>query len=301
LVLIYLKGCFTLLGKVDSDAEGNRLRLSVPLEGKPRVVVEIVLDEKSIESFYEFEVSKEMWDVLQTGMTDGSKLPKNMQNELSRMTSDISTATRKALSLIKYCLYQIELSENLFSIKGMYWSVDKVRWKLMPMMLYAIMLPLDYIKLNEDSVKIIQGYLEDGLEPFLALRHLQRAKKEDNPRYKWIDATIAAELAIKEFLIRKKPDIETILLEVPAPPLDKLYGPILESYTGQRSPKLKELSKGAQVRNRLVHRPKEMRIGQREAIKYVQDVEIAIYHLLTLLYPSDPIVKRLSQPKVVVT
>lgn len=301
MVLVYLKGCFTLLGKVDSDAKGNRLRLSVPLEGNPSVVVEIVLDEKSIESFHESEVSKEMWDILQTDITDGSKLPENLQNELSRMASDISMATRKALTLIKYCLYQTELNENLFSIKGMYWSADKVRWKPMPMILTATLLPLDYVKLNEDSVKIIQGYLDDGLEPFLALRHLQRAKKEGNPRYKWIDATIAAELAIKEFLMRIKPDVEVILLEVPAPPLDKLYGPILKFYTGQRSPKLRELSEGAQVRNRLVHRPKEIHIDRREAIKYVQDVETAIYHLLTLLYPDDPIVKRLSQPRVVIT
>lgn len=150
--------------------------------------------------------------------------------------------------------------------------------------------------LNEDNAKIIQEYLDNDFQPFLALRHLHRAKNEDNPRYKWIEATIAAGLAIKEFLIRKKPEVEALLIEIPSPPLHKLYGSILESFTGQKSPKLKELQKGAEIRNKLIHRPKEIDISAQEANKYVQDVEIAIGHLLTMLYPENHVWKRMFKP-----
>lgn len=298
-MLIHLKGCYTILGKISSHSKGQRLRFSVPLEDKPAVIVDIIPDENSVESFHEFEVSKEMWDVLQTDIYDGKDLSEKLQTELSLMTSSISQATRKVLNLIKYCFSQVDLRENLFSVKGVYWSVDKAEWKRLPMIGVAIIDVLDMIPLNENTAKAIQEYLECGLEPFLALRHLHRAKNEDNPRYKWIDATIAAELAIKEFLIRMKPDIETLLLEVPSPPLHKLYGSVLESFTDERSPKLKELAKAAEVRNKLVHRPKDIHIDAQQCIKYVHDVEIAIYHLLTFLYPKDPVVTRFYKPRVV--
>jgi hypothetical protein len=58
-----------------------------------------------------------------------------------------------------------------------------------------------------------------------AFRHLHRAENErDDPRHAWIDATIAAELAIKEFFILYKPELAPFVLEVPSPPLSKLYG-----------------------------------------------------------------------------
>lgn len=300
-MLIHLKGCYTILGKIRSNSKEHRLRLSVPFEDKTTVVVDIIPDENSVESFHDFEVSKEMWDALQTDISDGRKLSKKLQTELSNMKSGLSHATRKVLNLIKYCFNQVGLNEELFSVKGTYWSVDKTKWKEVPMILSATLEPLNFLSLNENTAKAIQKYLKVDREPFFALRHLHRAKKEGNPRYKWIDATIAAELAIKEFLIRTKPELETLLLEVPSPPLHKLYGPVLKSYAKKPSPKLNKLAKGAEIRNKLIHRPQDKRLTRQQSNKYVQDVEMAIYHLLTLLYPKDPIIKHFSQPSIVLT
>jgi len=126
----------------------------------------------------------------------------------------------------------------------------------------------------------------------MALRHLHRARRESIPRYKWIDATIAAELAIKEFLIRVRPELQTLLIELPSPPLHKLYGPVLESFGYEKSPKLKEISKGAQRRNELLHRPSAEDATHEEASQYVDDIEVAIKHLFLMLYPANPSVKR---------
>jgi hypothetical protein len=287
-MLIYLKGCYTILGKIHSNSKEYRFQFKVPLKDKTSIIIDIISvniisNEGIVESFGKYEVSKEMWDVLQTDICDGETLSLGLQAELKLMTSNISKATKKVLYLIKYCFNCPDLNDDLFSVKDVYWSIDKSKWKSIPMITYAT---LD-----------IQNYIENDFEPFFALRHLHKAKKESNPRHKWIDATIAAELAIKEFLIRLKPDIETLLLEVPSPPIYKLYGPILEFYTKKKSPKLKELTKGAEKRNTLIHRPKDILIDDEQANEYIHDVETAIYHLLTLLYPNDHIMKHFYRPE----
>ncbi|GAG42491.1 unnamed protein product, partial [marine sediment metagenome] len=210
---------------------------------------DIISDKGIVESFGKYEVSKEMWDVLQTDIHDGRTLSQELQSELSSMESNISKATKKVLYLIKYCLNCIYLNDNLFSHKGVYWSIDKSKWKSIPEIICVTIDERLLLPLNGKTSNSIQNYIENDFEPFFALRHLHRAKNESNPRHKWIDATIAAELAIKEFLIKLKPDIETLLLEVPSPPIPKLYGPILEYYTNEKSPKVNELAKGAETRN----------------------------------------------------
>jgi len=291
-MLIYLKGCYTILGEVYSDSKKSRLRFSVPIEkNKPAIVVEIMPGENCVEALDETEVSTEMWGVLQSDLVDGTQLSPDLQAELSTMTSRIREATRKVLSLIKYWFGYEELAEGLYSGKGTYWSSDRTEWKPLPQVIRAFVGDRALVCLNEKTVQDLQRHIEDGPEPFLALKHLHRAPREPNPSYRWIDATTAAELAIKEFLIRRKPDMETLLLEVPSPPLHKLYGSILESLVGVKSPKRKEIQKGVETRNKLVHRPQEMDIGIDEANEYVRDIEIAIYHLMSLLYPDDPFIK----------
>lgn len=64
-MLVYLKGCYTILGKIKSNSKENRIQFTVPFKDKPDVTVNIILDENSVESFHEFKVSKEMWEALQ--------------------------------------------------------------------------------------------------------------------------------------------------------------------------------------------------------------------------------------------
>ena len=296
-MLIHLKGCYTILGKICSNSKDNKFQFKVPLNDKSLIIVNIISDEGIIESFYKCKVSKEMWHVLQTDIHYGGTLNQKLQTELISMTSTLSKATKKVLYLIKYCLNCTDLNEDLFSTKGIYWSIDKSKWKSLPGITDAILDIQVIIPLNEKTSKSIQNYIENNFEPFLALRHLHKAKRENNPRYKWIDATIAAELAIKEFLSRYEPKIGTILLEMPSPPLRKLYGSILEYYTNERSPKVNELDKGAEKRNKLIHRPEDIHVDPEQVNKYIHDVEIAIYHLLTLLYPDDSINKHFYRPE----
>lgn len=129
--------------------------------------------------------------------------------------------------------------------------------------------------------------------------------EEHNPRYKWIYATTAAELAIKEFLIEYTykngcNPIEPLLLELPSPPLYKLYGLILESYLGERSPCVTRISKGSEKRDRLLHRPerkggKQEAVSENEARLYVRQIEMALFHLLHELYREDRVIQQLFE------
>lgn len=295
-MLIYFKGCYSILGQIFSDSKEQRFRFEVPISGMGIITLDIIPSEELVEAFYEYDVSEESWAALQAIAFDKEKLPPNLRAEFLAIESGLSEATRKTLNLIKYHLNQRRLQEMLFASKGVYCSLDKTEWKQLPRTFSIATNVQIFPHLNDKTGEVIQDYLKKGLEPFFSLRHLHRAMEENNPRYKWIDATIAAELAIKEFLIRLRPELKALLLELPSPPLDKLYGPILKSYTGKPSPKLKEIREGAYTRNKLIHMPQDTHIDHKKAIDYVNDIEIAIYHLLTLLYPNDAAMKHLLHP-----
>jgi hypothetical protein len=118
--------------------------------------------------------------------------------------------------------------------------------------------------------------------------------QEAEPRFRWIDITIALELAIKEALIRKNKEIEMLILEMPSPPLTKLYGSIMQHYLGEKSPFIATIQKGVEVRNKLMHRPEGVAITQEEAGEYLKDAHKAINHIFRLLYPEWTIAKSLA-------
>lgn len=283
---VTIKGSYTILGKIHSDAKEFPVRINCPPETEPEIILEINPKEQSVEAFGDFDISDEFWGVL-SNKESVQEIPDSIEKEASSIRTHLTTSAKRVLNAIKYCLKHIELEEELLGIKGTFWSIDKKNWQGFPGGQLSMVFSGRSIEaLNKKSAKLLEEYLVKGPEPFLALSFLHRAKRERNPKYRWIDATIAAELAIKEFLIQFKPEIEPVLLEVPSPPLHKLYGSILESYTGQRSPRLKEIAEGARVRNLLVHRPEKIRIDDQDSINYVGHVEAAIGHLLNILHPT---------------
>jgi len=286
-MIIYLTSYHSIEGEICYNPSENRFRFSVPLKYKFPVIVEIIPNEKRVETFSKIEISSEIWNVIHNNL-DLKDLPDNLQDEISEIHLNISNSVKKVLIPIKYCLKCISLDENLISNSKIYWSKYKSNWKPFPSRIYVTLDDRGFWQLNKETAKDIQNYILNDFKPFFALRHLHRAINENNPRYKWIDATIAAELAIKEFLIRREPCIKDLLLEVPAPRLDILYGKILKKYNnGNNSPYLKKLKEGAEKRNKLIHNPQNINVSHEEANKYIHDVENAIYHLLYLLYIED--------------
>lgn len=288
MVKITIKGLYTTLGKIEASKDKFQFHITTP-EAVP-ASVHLNIKAKLIESIQEVEVSEQLIKEMEADKYD--KLPERLELELCQIKSGVAYAARRVVSLIKYCLSQHTINESLLSLKGIYWSKDGSTWNQIRPILKVTAWSSKLTKLDSTNQLWIQDFEDSNYQPFLALRHLHRAQNENNPRYKWIDATIAAELAIKEFLIRWKPELETLLVEVPSPPLYKMYGSILNEYSGNALPRglFKSLSEGAEMRNKLLHRPHEQKIDRQKAIDYTNDVAEAIKHLIVKLYPDKHII-----------
>lgn len=307
-MLVIFKIKYIIIGEIYPTSEKDDLIFKVPLKNGNEIIINLFPNKNIIESFYKLSVSVELLDALNSKLFDkkilnldgkiednkeikSRNIPQEICDEILEVQSNITQSTRKVINLLKYCLNIFKIDDRLTGIGTIYWSLDESKWQKIDFIPTAVAYPIIQTKLNENSAQHIQECILNGFEPFLALKYLHRALDERDPSNKWIDATTAAELAIKEFLIRKEPALEKLLLEVPSPPLSKLYGSILNEYAGEKSPKLNKLAKGIEIRNKLVHRPEIINIDERKARAYVLDVEIAIYHLLYLLYPDNQNIK----------
>lgn len=224
------------------------------------------------------------------GRFDFEKVPDHLKNEVLSISRTLSGVTKHVVSLIKYYLRHTGISEQLFSVKSVQWAANDGEYNELPSSISASFSCHSSEPLRANTISNVQLALDENIEPLIAMRHLHRAKKENIAHHKWIDATIAAELAVKEALSIAKPELEILLLEVPSPPLTKLYGPILEEYLGERSPFLKFIREGVEVRNRLVHKPQAEIIDPQEANDYVAHIEGAIFHLLSLIHPENKLI-----------
>ena len=137
-------------------------------------------------------------------------------------------------------------------------------------------------QLNRKLAAEIQRRLSSGERAFLAYSHILTADGSYG-RSAWIEATTAAELAIKEALIQLEPKLAVLLLELPSPPLDKLYRKVLKDVAGEESPKWRVLMDGAVRRNKLIHRPGTEAPDAEENIQYLEAVREAFMHLKKLV------------------
>jgi hypothetical protein len=221
---------------------------------------------------------------------DGPQLSEDARAVVEGPLDEIQQSVRDLLALIKYHLRHFEIRESPYSIKSQCWRSAGNEWQEIPTTIFVRHESFSRKPLNEETHSDVQAALTSGVIPLVAMRHLHRAKNESQPHHKWIDATIAAELAIKEVLCKAHPAMETMLIEMPSPPFSKMYGSLLKHYLGEESPFRKKLITGQERRNALVHRPGALRIDEQEANSYVAVVEAAIFHLISLLYPQDELI-----------
>jgi hypothetical protein len=152
---------------------------------------------------------------------------------------------------------------------------------------------------SEDELHSLRQLVRRGGKGFHSLKFLLRACSSLDPEMRWILAATAAELAVKEVLIRLVPKLDKLVEEGYGPSVDVYYGRLLEHYAAAESPKRIALKNGAARRNKLVHRTSRAdELESEEVTKYVDDVRDAIVHLLTLsdeLRPLSEAVARYRQ------
>jgi hypothetical protein len=135
----------------------------------------------------------------------------------------------------------------------------------------------------------LSKFITTGLPLYKAFRYLYQAYSEDDTRFKWINGTIAAEIAVKEFIGSFDEKLELLLLYMPSPPIDKMYKDIVKEFTGlELETKRKVLQDGANKRNDLVHKHKSVAPGLKETNIYLHQIEVAIFELYKAKYPDRP-------------
>jgi len=213
---------------------------------------------------------------------DYNKLSDGEKTELHGITRPAREAVKRFAGLLKQELHRYNIKDELIANVRIEWSLGDNKWNPIPRGLTVDTWVSSLGNLNERIANHLQKLLSEDEEALVATSYIHQARNPSNRRYQWIYATIAAELAIKEILVRIEPKLRVILEELPSPPLNKLYGEVLQSLGGAKLPDsdLKELQKGARRRNELVHNPKSKTPSFKEVYKYIDFIEDKIKWLL---------------------
>lgn len=280
---MYLRSKYTLLIRKGSYSiivdESLKDYTFIVSEDDQSVSVRLLQDGKTIEA--ESVVDSFEPNILQIlGTSDYDKLNDGEKKQISDITRPIREAVRQFAGLLKQELHRYDVSDELIGNAHDEWSLDGNQWFRIPYGLSMQIRTSSLGKLNTTTAKSLQELLSGNEEALVATSYLHQAMNSDNRRYQWIYATMAAELAIKEILVRIEPKVQVILEELPSPPLQKLYGDVLESIAGVKSNGLSTLQNGARKRNQLVHNPNSPTPTFSEVNEYVNFIEDRIKWLL---------------------
>ncbi len=281
---LYLRYKCTLLlekgtpGSIIVDKSLEDYSFSVSRSGQS-VNMKLLQDGKTVQA--ESVVDSFKPDILQILRTnDYDKLNDGEKIQLSGMTHPIREAVRQFVGLLKQELHRYDIDDELIGNPYYEWSLDDNQWFSIPRALRIDVGSYSLGNLNSITAKSLQELLSENEEALVATSYLHQARNSMNRRYQWIYATMAAELAIKEILVRIEPKLRVILETLPSPPLNKLYGGVLESVAGVRSTNTPTLQKSAQRRNQLVHNPKSSTPTFDEVNEYIDFIEDRVKWLL---------------------
>ncbi len=276
---IYIKGTFVPLGDVKITVRNPKQEIITYQEN----TVELSTETGEITALKSQEITDEEYAYVQD---KDNRLPRNEQFEgyLANQYQSIRTL----LSYIQVFDGVFKLDTELRMQSRYEWSDDRSSWYPVPDKRITTWLGANLQQtLADNFMDNIERLANDGIPVFLAFNHLYKAYDEINPRFKWINGTIAAEHAFKEFLSLLDPRTECLMLNIPSPPIEKLYKTVLHAYTAKESSMYRQLQKGAARRNELIHRPTTAAPDLIETNIYLHQIEVAIFELYTLLFPGN--------------
>jgi hypothetical protein len=211
---------------------------------------------------------------------DYDKLSDGEKTELHGITHPVREGVKRFAGLLKQELHRYDISDGLIANIHYEWSLGDDQWFPVPGGIRLDIETFSLGNLDKKTANHLQELLSEDEEALVATSYLHQARNSMNRRYQWIYATMAAELAIKEVLVRIEPKLQVIIGTLPSPPLNRLYGDVLEAIAGVRSTSLATLQKGAEKRNQLVHNPKSPTPTFNEVNDYVDFIEDKIKWLL---------------------
>lgn len=205
---------------------------------------------------------------------------------ISNLLKENKKVIDKLNEVVSFCLNS-KIEKSVFvNIVDIYVSND-VEYRLYPDLNTSMILDLSFI-FNDNFAQEISSYITDeSKKPLLAFSILRNSLHQQNLRQRWIEITVAAELGIKEFFVRKLPPFEMLLNEMPSPNIKKMYGSLLEHYIGEKAPNLNLIQRGLEIRNSLVHSFSEQKINAKLADDYTKAIKECLIFLQIKLTGED--------------
>jgi len=284
---LYLRGrCEILHGKGSLDLmRGEKYRKDYTFGISKRgqaINLTLLQDSKTIKAESVLEgFEPHILQILKTD--DYDKLSDSDKKKLHEITRPIRESMKQSVGLIKQELCRPDIRDELIGNLRIEWSANYDQWYPVPSKLRIYTWTSHGLgNMTDSNAKHLQELLSDDEEALVATSYLHQARNAESERYQWIYATIAAELAIKEILGRMEPKLQVILSTLPSPPLNKLYGDVLESVAGVKSEGLNKLQTGAEIRNKLLHSPDGVHLSPDKVNDYIAFIEERIRWLLSV-------------------
>lgn len=205
---------------------------------------------------------------------------------ISNILKENKKVIDKLNEVVSFCLNSKIENSVFVNIVNVYVS-NNMEYRLYPDLNMSAILDLSFI-FNDSFVQGISSYITDeSQKPLLAFSILRNSLHQKNLRQRWIEITVAAELGIKEFFVRKFPSFELLMNEMPSPNIKKMYGSLLEYYIGEKAPNLNVIQKGLETRNSLVHSFSEQAINAKMADSYTKAIKECLIFLQVKLSGVD--------------
>lgn len=236
----------------------------------------------------EVAVSVELLDWISRDSSHNTgQYPDGISGEVDALRREASAIARRVADGFKFFLGRASIDdETLGPWQNVLWNQAGTVTQSFPMPPTGQLYMTSVIGLDGFARGQLQEALDKGYEPLLGERHLFRAYQETVPRFRWIDATIAAELAIKEALVRKCPLLNNEIMVSRVDNWTRLYKGKMKQVFGEESPYYPAIKKGATKRNKLIHSTRSVALSEGEAMEYLHQVALAIRNLYKLLYPE---------------
>ncbi len=206
--------------------------------------------------------------------------------KISNLLRENRKIIEKINESVSFCL-NIKIEKSIFIDILDFYVSESSEYRLYPDLNMSAILDLSFI-FNDNFTQAISSYITDeSKKPLLAFSILRNSLHQKNLRQRWIEITVAAELGIKEFFVRKFPSFEILMNDMPSPNIKKMYGSILEHYIGEKAPNLNAIQKGLETRNSLVHSFSEQKINANLADDYTKAIKECLIFLQINLSGED--------------
>lgn len=199
----------------------------------------------------------------------------------------LETAARQTIDLLTEELGTHGSVVSTASPNSYEWSDDDANWKRLPVQHAPLALALTIVtNLNIGNHDALRSSVAAGNKPLTSSTFITLARQSTAPQVKWILAAVAAEIGIKEGLVKLDPALETELTARRTPRVEKLFGPYLERITGAASPLARAIQEGADIRNSLVHSAHATMVDGLRAERFLNTVEEALHSIRRHIRPA---------------